>query len=53
MNRSETIIKSKTTNSTKHHPMPSDTTAKNENKLGIFVIFMLLCALVYAAQLHW
>ena len=52
MNRSETINRSKNNNSINHHSMPSDKTAKNENKLGIFVIFMLVCALVYAAQLH-
>ena len=53
MNRSETIIKPKISNSNQHHPLPSDSTAKNESKLGIFVILMLLCALVYAAQLRW
>ena len=52
MNRSETIIRSKTNTSNRHHSTPSDATAKNESKLGIIVIFMLLGALIYAAQFH-
>ena len=47
--RSKTITVSKTNNPTNHQTL-SEKTAKNESKLGIFIILLLVSALIYAAM---
>ena len=52
-NRSKTVSHAKSGNSTinLHHKQP-EKGAKNENKLGLFIIVLLVSALIYAANLH-
>ena len=50
-NRSKIVPKSKTGSSLNTYRTPSGSTAKNENKLGIFLIVVLVLALIYAAVL--
>ncbi len=47
--RSKTITVSKTNNSTNHQTL-TDKPAKNESKVGIFIILLLVSALIYAAM---
>lgn len=50
-NRYQTSTTLQTNKSVVHQKL-SDKTAKNENKLGVFVIILLVSALIYAAVSH-
>ena len=51
-NRSKTVSQAKSGISINPHHKQPETGAKNENKLGLFIILLLVSALIYAANTH-